>query len=212
MNERHEREFYYPDPTVRIRVRPMAFLIMAALMLFAIVGPRIAHAQTACAWNEDCLQWDRPTARVDGSALLSTDVASYIIEMAPQGSSTWTQVGTVNAPIQAWKRAGVKPGEVWQYRVTVVLTTGTKSAPSNVQVGPATVEPAPNPAVLKTVDTLAYEVTKSTNAINLASVGTVPLGVACKPQYDANGLNVVPRDLVKFKSTTRPLVVVAKCG
>jgi hypothetical protein len=211
MSERNEREFYYPDPSVRIRVRTVLFIVVSLLLLAAAMG---AHAQTvpACAWNEDCLQWDRPTTRVDGTALASTDVASYVIEMAPQGSSTWTQVGTVNAPVQAWKRSGVKPGEIWQYRVTVVLTTGTKSAPSNVAAGPPTVEPAPNPPTLKTVDTLAYEINKSTDALALNAVGTVALGVSCKPEYDANGLHVVPRSLVKFATLTKPLVVVAKCG
>jgi hypothetical protein len=205
----------YDPPSTEPQQRAAWGAIVVILMFAMCVAffSTSAHAQTAaCAWNEDCLQWDRPTARVDGTALASTDVASYIIEMAPQGSSTWTQVGTVNAPTQGWKRSGVKPGEIWQYRVTAVLTTGTKSVPSNVAVGPPTVEPAPNPPVLKTIDTLAYEVNKSTDAIKLAAIGTVALGVNCKPEYDANGLNVVPRNLVKFTSATKPLVVVAKCG
>jgi hypothetical protein len=158
------------------------------------------------------LKWDRPTTYVDGTTLASTDVASYEIEAALLGSTAWTKVGTVSAPIQAFTRIGIKANEIWQYRVTVVLTTGTKSAPSNVAVGPATVEPAPNPAVLKTVDTLAYEINKSTDALALNAVGTVALGVSCKPEYDANGLNVVPRSSVKFTTLTKPLVVVAKCG
>jgi hypothetical protein len=73
-----------------------------------------------------------------------------------------------------------------------------------------TVQTQPAPPVLSTVDTLAYEINKSTDALALNAVGTVALGVSCKPEYDANGLNVVPRDAVKFKTATRPLVVVAK--
>lgn len=172
-----------------------------------------AYAQTTtCAWNNDCLSWDRPTKYVDGSTLASSDVASYEIEAQLLGASTWTKIATVNAPVQAYTRVGIKANEIWQYRVSVVLVSGNRSAPSNVAVAPATVEPAPNPPVLKTVDTLAYEINKSTDALKLAAVGTVPLGITCKPQYDANGLNVVPRDQVKFKTTTKPLVVVAKCG
>lgn len=190
-------------------------LIVLALLfaLFAWLFAPAVHAQTTtCAWNNDCLSWDRPTKYVDGSTLAATDVASYEIEAALLGASTWTKIATVNAPVQGYTRTGIRAGEVWQYRVTAVLVSGNRSAPSNVQVAPATVEPAPNPPVLKTVDTLAYEINKSTDALKLAEVGTVALGVTCKPEYDANGLNVVPRDLVKFKSTTRPLVVVAKCG
>jgi hypothetical protein len=117
-----------------------------------------------------------------------------------------------DAPVQGYTRTGIKPGEIWQYRVSVILVSGQRSAPSAVQVAPATVEPAPNPPTLKTVDTLAYEINKSTDALALNAVGTVALGVSCKPEYDANGLNVVPRNLVKFKTATKPLVVVAKCG
>jgi hypothetical protein len=208
MNEQHEREFYFPERR-ECPTWGLVFVIGLALMIFA----GLAKAQTpTCAWNSDCLKWDRPTTRVDGSTLLSTEVASYDIEAALFGSLTWTKVGTVNAPTQSFTRTNIKASEIWQYRVIVVLTSGARSDPSNVQVGPATVEPAPSPAVLKTVDTLAYEINKATDAIKLAAVGTVPLGVTCSPQYDANGLNVVPRDLVKFKTTTRPLVVVAKCG
>jgi hypothetical protein len=209
MSERNEneREYYHPE---RGDLPAWGLWVLAAML---VVFSCVVHAQTAtCAWNADCLKWDRPTTYVDGTTLASTDVASYEIEAALLGSTAWTKVGTVSAPIQAFTRIGIKANEIWQYRVTVVLTTGTKSAPSNVAVGPATVEPAPNPAVLKTVDTLAYEINKYTDALKLAAVGTVPLGVTCKPEYDANGMNVVPRDLVKFNSSTRPLVVVAKCG
>jgi hypothetical protein len=210
MSERQDREFWYPDPTVRIRVRTVLSIVVPLLLLFAAFG---AHAQTAtCAWNADCLQWNRPTAYVDGSTLAASDIASYEVEAALLGSSTWTKVGTTTAPVQGYTRTGIKPGEIWQYRVSVILVSGQRSAPSAVQVAPATVEPAPNPPTLKTVDTLAYEINKSTDALALNAVGTVALGVSCKPEYDANGLNVVPRDAVKFKSATRPLVVVAKCG
>jgi hypothetical protein len=190
--------------------------LIAVALLFAVFAwlfAPSAHAQTAtCAWNVDCLQWNRPTSYVDGTPLAASDVASYEVEASLLGSSTWVKIATVNAPTQGYNRTGIKPGEVWQYRLTLVTVSGTRSAPSNVQVGPATTEPAPNSVTLKTVDTLAYEINKSTDALALNAVGTVALGVSCKPEYDANGLNVVPRDQVKFKSTTRPLVVVAKCG
>jgi hypothetical protein len=189
--------------------------LIAVALLFAfcawLFAPS-AHAQTACAWNADCLKWDRPTTYVDGTTLASTDVASYEIEAALLGSTAWTKVGTVSAPIQAFTRIGIKANEIWQYRVTVVLVSGQRSTPSNVAAGPPTVEPAPNPPTLKTVDTLAYEINKSTDALALNAVGTVALGVSCKPEYDANGLHVVPRSSVKFATLTKPLVVVAKCG
>jgi hypothetical protein len=189
-------------------------IVIALLFAFCawLFAPS-AHAQTAptCAWNADCLQWSRPTTYVDGSTLASTDVASYVIEAAPVGSSTWTQIGTVTAPTQGFTRNGLKDGEQWQYRVSVMLVSGARSAPSAVQTA-TTTAPLPSPPTLKTVDTLAYEINKSTDTLALNAVGTVALGVSCKPEYDANGLNVVPRDSVKFKTTTRPLVVVAKCG
>jgi hypothetical protein len=206
-SERVERECYHPDK----RDCPAWGLWCLAFLL--IVFSHFASAQTAtCAWNQDCLQWNRPTQYVDGTTLAASDIASYEVEASLVGSSTWTKVGTTTAPVQGFVRNGIKANEVWQYRVSVILVSGQRSAPSVVQVAPATVEPAPNPPVLKTVDTLAYEINKTTDALALSAVGTIDLGVTCKPQYDANGLNVVPRDLVKFKTSTRPLVVVAKCG
>jgi hypothetical protein len=209
MSERNEneREYYHPE---RGDLPAWGLWVLAAML---VVFSCVVHAQTAtCAWNADCLKWDRPTTYVDGTTLASTDVASYEIEAALLGSTAWTKVGTVSAPIQAFTRIGIKANEIWQYRVTVVLVSGQRSTPSNVQVGPTTVEPAPNPPVLKTVDTLAYEINKSTDALALNAVGTVALGVSCKPEYDANGLHVVPRSSVKFATLTKPLVVVAKCG
>jgi hypothetical protein len=144
MSERNEneREYYHPE---RGDLPAWGLWVLAAML---VVFSCVVHAQTAtCAWNADCLKWDRPTTYVDGTTLASTDVASYEIEAALLGSTAWTKVGTVSAPIQAFTRIGIKANEIWQYRVTVVLVSGQRSTPSNVQVGPTTVEPAPNPPV-----------------------------------------------------------------
>jgi hypothetical protein len=105
MSERNEneREYYHPE---RGDLPAWGLWVLAAML---VVFSCVVHAQTAtCAWNADCLKWDRPTTYVDGTTLASTDVASYEIEAALLGSTAWTKVGTVSAPIQAFTRIGIK--------------------------------------------------------------------------------------------------------
>jgi hypothetical protein len=168
------------------------------------------------------LTWAPPTANTDGSTL--TDLASFKIYYGTNSTnlinSTSVSSGLTSAIVDKLTSG------TWYFAVTALNAAGIESGYSNIASKAVTVSPPltqsasvtitvqtqPAPPVLSTVDTTAYTINKTTDALALAAVGIVPLGVACKPQYDANGLNVVPRDLVKFKTSTRPLVVVAKCG
>lgn len=173
------------------------------------------------------LTWTAPTLNTDGSTL--TNLAGYRYSWGTSDADV-----AANFDAHAVKLADPKvtsatltvPVGTLSYAVRAYSATGVESSLSNVAnktgVGtPAqtfsqsitvTVDTQPAPPVLATVDTTAYTPNKTTNAIKLAEVGTVPLGVSCKPEYDANGLNVVPRSSVKFTTLTKPLVVVAKCG
>jgi hypothetical protein len=154
------------------------------------------------------LTWAPPTANTDGSTL--TDLASFKIYYGTNSTnlinSTSVSSGLTSAIVDKLTSG------TWYFAVTALNAAGIESGYSNIASKAVTVQTQPAPPVLSTVDTTAYTINKTTDALALAAVGIVPLGVACKPQYDANGLNVVPRDLVKFKTSTRPLVVVAKCG
>jgi hypothetical protein len=179
------------------------------------VGP----AKTASA----TLTWAPPTINTDGSVL--TNLASYKLYYGTN-SANLINVATIANPTVTTSVIDKLTDGTWYFAVTAVNSSGIESAYSNVQSKtvtnspPAvtsasvtiTVQTQPSPPVLSTVDTVAYTPNKATNAINLAAVGTVPLGVSCKPEFDANGLHVVDRNLVKLSVAVRPLVVVAKCG
>jgi hypothetical protein len=168
--------------------------------------------------------WVPPTQNTDGSPL--SNLAGYRIQWGASASTLGNQTDVAN-PAATSASVDKIPGGTWLFGVKAYSKDSIESVWSSplmaktVTVTPPvtqsasvtiTVQTQPNPPTSVTVDTIAYEVNKATDAIKLAAVGTVPLGVNCKPEYDANGLNVVPRDRVKFKSATRPLVVVAKCG
>jgi hypothetical protein len=185
-------------------------------------------ATAASATVSATLTWKLPTLNTDNSPYTNNAGARV---------SWGTSAGDVSANFDAhsvkiadptatsYTFASVPAGTLY-YAVRAYNTDGLESALSNIasKTGAGTpgqtfsasvtitVQTQPMPPVLSTVDTVAYEIVKNTDAIKLAAIGTVPMGVACQPQYDANGMHVVPRDRVKFKGIVRPLVVVAKCG
>jgi hypothetical protein len=169
------------------------------------------------------LSWSPPTQNTDGTTL--TNLAGYDV-LYGASCTALSQTLTLKDPSLTTYTMQLPPGP-YCFAMKAYNAVGDRSptasniVPKTVTVGPAStctstvhvdVSVLPSPPTLLTIDTTAYEVNKSTDAIKLAAVGTVDLGVTCKPEYDANGLNVVPRDRVKFKSATKPLVVVAKCG
>jgi hypothetical protein len=288
MSERHERDFYFPDPTVRIRVRPMLVLLVGLMLLAKAIGVQaqtqpwftasvltgISPVSTKFTWtcpagtvsanaispgNQtawtglkspvgsqtltgikltadykiECtgpagtgsatLSWTPPNTNTDGSVL--TNLAGYRIVWGLTSNTLGNQIQIANPGTTSYV-VDKLPGGTLLFAVKAYSSVGIESDPSNIQTKTITVAPPvvttasvtitvqtqPAPPVLSTVDTTAYSVNKATDALALNAVGTVALGVSCKPEYDANGLNVVPRNLVKFKTATKPLVVVAKCG
>lgn len=201
-------------------------IFLAVLLLFSATAGAQSSSTCAtsptvvCAWNEDCLEWARPTTYTDNSPLAATDIASYVVESAPVGSTTWTQLGTVTAPVQGYKRTGLRHGEAYQYRVIAVLKSNVRSAPSNV-CNHVTTEPAPNPPVLKTVEANAYEIkTNSTGSLVATRIGLVPVGTSCSERQQKVGTvtyTQVPRaavDMVNFSTTKNAWVpeVWARCA
>jgi hypothetical protein len=169
------------------------------------------------------LNWTAPTQNTDGSAL--TNLAGYTVSWGASISTLTNKIDVTDPTKTSLVIDKLAAGPTW-FGVQANSSAGVSSALSNianktitVSAAPIysatvtiTVQTQPAPPVLSTVDTTAYTINKATDALSLAAVGSVPLGVACKPQYDANGLNVVPRSSVTFKTSTKPLVVVAKCG
>jgi hypothetical protein len=169
------------------------------------------------------LTWAAPTLNTDGSTL--ANLAGYKLYYGANSANLINNVQVAN-PAATTSVIDKLTSGTWYFAVTAYNAAGVESGYSNVvskaitvpaptvqsQTVTVTAQTQPAPPTLSTVDVVAYQLSKSTDAITLAAVGTVALGVSCKPEYDANGLNVVPRSAVTFKTSTRPLVVVAKCG
>lgn len=175
-----------------------ALLCAAVLVLLGLLES-VAYAGTAT------ITWSAPTANTDGSAI--TGVISYKVFGGKQGASRLQIAAPGNTSFIHRDLVG---GDTWCYHVTAVVN-GQESIPSNV-VCKAIPQVVPNPPVIVTVETVAYEIVKRSDTLALVAVGTVERGIACKAEQSANGFNVVPRNSVKFTATERPLVVVAKCG
>lgn len=200
----------------------LAILALSALLIAGAFWG-VAYAQTSpcdtVRWDEDCISWNAPLTRTDGSALPAADIGSYVLERAAVGSTTWTVLATITAPVQAYRYGGLKSGDAWQYRVSAVLKSGARSVPSEIKTA-TTTEPPPNPPVLKTVDATAYEIKPNSAGTLVATrVGLVPIGTACEAtsQRVAAGIAYtrIPRDavdMVNWPSTVKLQDVWGKCG
>ena len=221
-----ERDFNVAEMKARTRMLIVGALFLAFVLVFCV---REAKAQTTCpttttltcAWNEDCLDWIRPTTYVDGTTLDPASIASYAVEAAPIGSSTWAQVSSVTAPTQAYKRTGLKAGDAFQYRISAVLKSGARSDPSNI-CNLTTTEPKPNAPVLRVSEPTAFEIyPSSTGALVAHQVGVVPPGAQCFGDQSLTVAGVtytqVPRDLLDLDRASTAAdkwvsKVYAKCG
>ena len=190
-------------------VRWSKWLIIGAVVLvLAFVVYADARAQ-AIPWNTDVLAWTAPTQCSDGSPVVGNcDITAYKVETATSATGTWSTLTTTIGSVLTYTADNLAAG-THCYRVSAI-SSGGASAPSAIACATAT-PPLPGPPTLKTIDTLAYEVQKATDALKLAVVGTVPLDTPCTSD-EANGLHVVPRKAVTVSGKTKPVVMVAKCG
>ena len=143
---------------------------------------------------------------VDGGPLNSPDVLSYDI--------TISAPGTYYFAMDSW----FCDASGCAVSAATPAVAYTVAAPAPV-TPPATTPPTPTPAppanlTIVTVATIAYDLQKSANKYALVSIGTVPLGIACKTGMDAMGMHVIAdRTKAVIKAgTARPQAVLAKCG
>ena len=144
---------------------------------------------------------------VDGGPLNSADVLSYDI--------TITAPGTYYFAMDSWfcDSSGCTESAATPAVAYTVAAPAPVQPPATVPT--ATPVPAP-PANLQivTTATVAYDMRKSKNKYALVAIGTVPLGIACRPGMDAMGMNVIADNLkaVMRPGVTRPQAVLAQCG
>jgi hypothetical protein len=151
-----------------------------ALVVFLVIGVLCGVARAADA----TLTWTHPTAFTDGTPLTPAMLANTRIEFGScAGAAFGTKTGEVNlAPtFLTTTITGLAPG-TWCFRAyskTIAIYGGLESAPTGV-VSKVIPFPAPNPPVLSTIVTIAYELRQySGGTLRFVQVGTVKLGAPC---------------------------------
>jgi hypothetical protein len=145
----------------------------SALMLFFIAGAAFA--------GQAVVTWTNPTARTDGSVLTAAQIGSTEIEY---GTCSGTAFGTVTGT-SAVTGAGttltilnLAPG-AYCFRARTHDTGNNLSAWSNIASKVVPVA-APNPPVIVTISTYAYEFRPRTfGGFKLVRVADVPMGAPC---------------------------------
>jgi hypothetical protein len=185
--------------------------VLAVICLFLIAAIHSqAYAGTAT------LTWTNPTTYTDGTAIGATDITQT---RAQYGSCVGTAFGvsagqvTFTGVVTTGTIPGLAPGS---YCFQVFTTAkGVESAASNV-VSKILAQPAPNPAVLSTTITVAYDVrwSRQDHALVLnQAVGTVPLGTACMAGTELRGgYYQISAKAVKFSRKARSSVIVSACA
>jgi len=159
------------------------YIVLAIIILgVAFLLSRRAEAGTAT------VNWTHPTARTNGAALAISEIASTRVEFS-LGTTFGTVTGTqaVAAPATSLTIGSLTDGASYCFRAFTVAVDGSVSSASVSQ--PCKVIPTspPNPPVLTTVTTVAYELRKSWFWDRMVSVGTVALGEACGGAVSVRG-------------------------
>lgn len=168
------------------------------------------------------------TQNTDGSAY--TDPKAIAIYSGKGAGAPANRVATIDQPGPCVKLLDQLDPVLWTFGAQSVNSKDVSSDMSallSVTIDGSTTVPwtqtrtvtviGPGPPAGITVKQVqAYRLDQSTkDDLRLVQVGTVPLGVACKPADTANGLYLVPVARVKFSSSLKkpyPLVVLARCG
>ena len=154
------------------------------------------------------LCWQPPTENVDGTPL--TDLAGYRIYW---GDASRDYYGMQLEPDAAATCAEViiDPG-TYYFAMTAFDADDNESGFSN-EVTKTEVDRSPLPPVIIQQAEMVFTVVKQPNTFLLLPIGVVPAGTPCDMNNSTNGHGAVPTDAVIWtsESSSRPIVVVAKC-
>lgn len=151
----------------------MALIMLGALALFLLAGKAFA--------GQAVVTWTNPTARTNGAALPSTEIGSTQVEW---GTCSGTAFGTTSGTQSATGAATTLTitnlaAGTYCFRARTVDTLNGYSLWSNIASKVVPLAP-PNPPVLVTISTYAYEFRPRTlGGFKLVRVADVQIGVAC---------------------------------
>jgi len=191
-----------------------AAVVLGVVLLFALFGCGTAQA------DDLNISWQHPAQRVDGTALPLSEIQHTTIEWGLCSGNNFpaTPAGTrdVAAPSTTTSVTGVGYG-TWCVRGKTVDTGGRVSDNSNV--AQKIILAPPNPPLIVTVESVAYEI-KLHPVTQLASlgrqVGVIAYGVPCvdNPMVETGRGTYyeVPADKVLLTKDPKSSVVVARCA
>jgi hypothetical protein len=189
-------------------------VVIALVALCMAMCAFAAFAQTGPTAN---VSWTNPTTRTDGTTLSTTQIKATEIDygLCPTGTFPATPAGTaVNTGSGTAMAIPLPSYGSWCFRARTVDTTDVKSVNSNV-VSRQWLAP-PNPPVLSSTITVAYEISFSRwGDVKLGrNVGTMPLGTPCidNPILTNKGYYYeIDPALVKLTKRPKSAIIVTRC-
>lgn len=151
----------------------MALILLGALALLLLAGSAFA--------GQAVVTWTNPTARTDGSALTAAQIGSTEVEYGLCSGGTLVTATGAQAVTGAATTLTVLnlPAGTWCFRARTVDTGNNHSGWSAVVSKVVPVAP-PNPPVIVTVSTYAYEFRpRVLGGFKLVRVADVQMGIPC---------------------------------
>lgn len=184
---------------LRERVPHICWFNLAAILTLLtatawIVILFFSMASAARAGTAD-LTWTAPTTNCNGTPLTNLTGYSLLYGRASESLPLTPMSKTIT---------GLTPG-LWWFSLASVNSDGERSEF-------ITVDKTVAPEEFVTVGTAVYTFVKNDDRIITLPVGTVALGVQCDAAQSVNGKYVIPRSVVSWSGSVRPVVVVADCG
>ena len=179
-------------------------LTIFVIALLTLLGAAVSSPVLA---NPITLSCTAPTHNTDGTVMV--DFAGIRFYESLTTGGPYTVLGS--SPSCSWQTQPRAPG-IYFFATTAYNTSGVESVFSNEAVKTITEPGPPTDLVVLAGNLTAYAVSQTEDVIVEYPVGTVPEGTACDATMRFNDKYVVPRAMITWAGTARPLVVFASCG
>lgn len=177
---------------------------MTMVLVFAavIICVEVARGRSPVGWmissanaGEASLTWIAPTRNCDGTLL--TNLSGYDLTYGMKRQSL------PPTPL-SYTVTGLTPG-TWWFSLAAVTPTARSEF--------VTVEKVITPEEFVTKTTSVYTFVKAEGRIIvLPTLHRVPLGTQCDATQSVNGKYIIPREVVTWSGSARPVAVLGDCG